>query len=214
MGTAAQRVHRCNKRYYINETMREELEIIRSFIDPVCEVALETPIGHMVLRDPIGDGFSDSCLYGYGAGGYCVRLKIWWHLIWPPEIFLATTKFKDGSDAITINDLEFFGVIVEFSACLVAIEQDGLGEDPTPVILLWADNTSAVIWVNKFCLKSMVGCPSSLLVDSPLGINAKWIAGIDNTIADVISRLKEEFVWTPMAILTSIIRPYHRGFHS
>lgn len=120
MGTAAQRVHRCNKRYYINETMREELEIIRSFIDPVCEVALETPIGHMVLRDPIGDGFSDSCLYGYGAGGYCVRLKIWWHLIWPPEIFLATTKFKDGSDAITINDLEFFGVIVEFSACLVA----------------------------------------------------------------------------------------------
>jgi hypothetical protein len=60
----------------------------------------------------------------------------------------------------------------------------------------------------------MVGCPSSLLVDSPLGINAKWIAGIDNTIADVISRLKEEFVWTPMAILTSIIRPYHRGFHS
>ena len=30
-----------------------------------------------------------------------------------------------------------------------------------------------------------------MLIDSPLGINAKWIAGEENTIADVISRLKE-----------------------
>jgi hypothetical protein len=34
----------------------------------------------------------------------------------------------------------------------------------------------------------------SLLIDSPLGINAKGIAGIKNAIADVISRLKEEML--------------------
>jgi hypothetical protein len=76
-------------------------------------------------------------------------------------------------------------------------------------MLLYADNTSAISWVSKFCLKSMAGQALGclfclLLVDSPLIINAKWIAGLKNTIADMISWLKKSLL-TKMALLALIM---------
>jgi hypothetical protein len=90
-------------------------------------------------------------------------------------------------------------MIINFVGALVALETDGLGDDPWPVMLLKADNRSAIQWIMIFCMSSMAGRALGrifcfLLIESPLGINAKWIAGVDNDIADVISRLKKEFL--------------------
>jgi hypothetical protein len=149
----------------------------------------------MVKRSTDKTGGSDSCMYG--TGGYSIQYRYWWHWKWPHLIFRQTTKFIKGKDAIDINVLEFIGMIINFAGALVAIDTDGLGADPFPVMLLFADNTSAVSWITKFCLKSMAGRALGrlfcfLLIESPLGINAKWIAGVANEIADVISRLKED----------------------
>jgi hypothetical protein len=196
MKNAAHRVHKSTKRYYINETMRDEIYAIREIINPVDGVPLESAIAHMVKRSASGRAHSDSCMYG--TGGFSTKYRFWFHLLWPEEVFKQTTKFVKGKGAITINDLEFIGMILDFIAALVAIETDGLDpDDEFPVILLFADNTSAVSWMTKFCLTSLVGRAIGrmlcfLLIDSPLGINAKWVAGLENTIADVISRLKEE----------------------
>lgn len=49
-----------------------------------------------------------------------------------------------GKEAVAINVLELASMIINFAAALKAIETDGLDDDPHPVILLWADNQSAV----------------------------------------------------------------------
>jgi hypothetical protein len=117
----------------------------------------------------------------------------------PEQIFKNTTKFVKGKDAIDINVLEFIGMIINYARALVVIDTDGLGDDPFPVMLLRADNQSAISWITRFCLTSLIGRALGrllcfLLIESPLGINAKWLAGIDNEIADVISRLKEQYL--------------------
>jgi len=70
-------------------------------------------------------------------------------------------------------------------------------DDPYPVLLNVTDNASALSWTTGSCKKSKVGrllarffC--SLMINSPLGINSKWISTDDNKIADDISRIKRE----------------------
>jgi len=70
-------------------------------------------------------------------------------------------------------------------------------DDPYPVLLNVTDNASALSWTTGSCKKSEVGrllarffC--SLMINSPLGINSKWISTDDNKIADDISRIKRE----------------------
>ena len=75
---------------------------------------------------------------------------------------------------------------------LTALEHDGIGDDIHPVLLNWADNTSAVRWTNHSCKKSIVGKAlgrlfCALLIDSPLWVNARWISTSVNVIAYDIS---------------------------
>ena len=73
MRTPAQKVHRCTKRYFINETLRDEIAAIRAIIDLASGVALESAIGHMIERVVKSNSYGDSCMYG--GGGYCIHFK-------------------------------------------------------------------------------------------------------------------------------------------
>jgi hypothetical protein len=88
-------------------------------------------------------------------------------------------------------------VIINYIAALYIIQTTTVTDDPYPVILSITDNTSALSWTRHTCKHSRVGrllarffC--SLLINSPLGINAQWINMVDNVIADNISRVKKE----------------------
>jgi hypothetical protein len=70
-------------------------------------------------------------------------------------------------------------------------------DDPYPVLLNVSDNASALSWTTGSCKKSKVGCLlacffCSLMINSPLGINSKWISTDDIKIADDISCIKKE----------------------
>ncbi len=59
------------------------------------------------------------------------------------------------------------------------------------------DNASAQSWTTGACKKSKVGCMLAcffylLMINSPLGINSKWISTDENKIADDISCIKKE----------------------
>jgi hypothetical protein len=96
-------------------------------------------------------------------------------------------------DKLQINALEFVGVIVTF----VILSEWYRGREsqfpPHPVASILCDNTSAVAWCQKMSTNSTIG--QNLLrlfaefrLLSPIGIVASHIAGVDNTLADFLSR--------------------------
>jgi hypothetical protein len=197
MKKSSQSVHRSKREYYIGKDMRAEIDFLAQALEENSGVKWETPIAHMIKRDPTASSYSDSCLDG--GGGYSTELNFFWYLTWSRAIYLRTLKFiSDQSDPnfISINVLEFVSVIINYCAALTVIETTDFTDDPWPVLLAWCDNMSAVRWVTHACLKSEAGRAlgrffCALLMNSRLGINSKWLSTKDNFIADDISRLKQ-----------------------
>jgi hypothetical protein len=198
MKRAARLVHHASYQYNINTTMRSEIEFFREKLCPNSGIEWETPIAHLIPRTPLATVIGDSSLEG--AGGFSVGLGFWWHIHFPDEIVQRTLRFKTNNDdgqLVSINVLEFVTVIINYIAALHVIQTTNATDDPYPVILSITDNTSALSWTRHTCKRSRIGrllarffC--SLLINSPLGINAQWISTVDNVIADNISRVKKE----------------------
>lgn len=196
----AQRVHRCTREYFISKDMRAEIDFLAWALEPESAVKWETPIAHMIKRDPTAECASDACLDA--GGGWSLSLKFVWYLEWSQQIYRRTKKFIDDDTSkqlITINCLEFASVIINYCAALTVFAETEVTDDPWPIILAWCDNSSAVNWVNHVCMKSETGRAlgrffCALLMNSKLGINAQWLSTQDNFIADDISRLKKIFL--------------------
>ena len=152
----------------------------------------------MIPRTPSFSACGDACLYG--GGGFSLDMKFWWHLEWPEEIKGNTKLFLSDNKSrkmISINVLEYATFIVNYAAALTVLASEGVVDDIHLVLLNWAENTSAVRWTNHAFKKSLVGkvlgrifC--TMLIDSPLGINAKWLSTSVNVIANNILRVKKD----------------------
>ena len=194
--TLAKMTHHAATKYNITKTMRLEIEFFRDELPVRSETRWETPIAHIVKRSPSFVCYGDSCLDG--AGGYSVDLGFWWHIKFPDEIIQRTLLYRANNDdgrLISINVLEFLTVIINYIASLHVWKLTTPTDDPYPVLLNITDNSSAQRWTTTNCKGSTIGrllarlfC--SLLINSPLGINSKWIPTADNYIADDISRIK------------------------
>ena len=198
MKEAAKKVHHCKREFFINRTMRLEIEFFREYLSPNSGIDWETPLGLMIKRTPFARTFGDACLHG--AGGYSLELKFWWHMEFEDDIVQRTLLHKkDNSDGdlISINVLEFFTVIINYCGALTVFMSEETTDDPNPVLLNVTDNTSALNWTVHNCKSSMIGRMLArffccLLMDSPMGINSEWIATDDNELADEISRLRKK----------------------
>lgn len=196
MKRAAQLVHHARCTYFINPSMRQEIEFFRDKLRRDSGVVWGTPIAHIIPRAPSFVSYGDSCLHG--AGGYSLDLRFWWHLDFPHEVILRTLLHKETNhddSLISINVLEFVTVIINYCATLHVFRTTTPTDDPYPVLLNVTDNSSALSWTAHTCRRSKIGrrlarffC--SLLINSPLGINSQWISTEHNKIADDISRLK------------------------
>jgi hypothetical protein len=155
-------------------------------------------IAHIIPWMPTFTSFGDSCLEG--AGGYSILLGFWWHISFPKAVKQRTLLHKqDDKDGllIWINVLEFVTVIINYCATLHIVMTTSTTNDPYLVLLNVTNNTSALSWTTGACKKSKVGHLLAhffclLMINSPLGINSKWISTDDNKIADDISCIKKE----------------------
>ena len=63
-----------------------------------------------------------------------------------------------------------------------------------PTLLNWTDNTTSKSWIKKAATKTMKGKALQrilclIMINNPVGITAEHIAGINNILADAISRI-------------------------
>ncbi len=147
---------------------------------------------------PMFTSFGDSCLKG--TGGYSIMLRFWWHIPFHEAVKQRTLLNKrDNKDGllILINVLKFVTDIINYCATLHIATTTSVTNDPYLVLLNVTDNASAQSWTTGACKKSKVGhmlarffC--SLMINSPLGINSKWISTDENKIDHDISRIKKE----------------------
>jgi len=104
---------------------------------------------------------------------------------------------KNGT-LVTINALEFASLIINYVAASHALTIDNpSASDPHPIVLLYANNTTAEAWMIKASKKSLAGqalgrIQAALMINNPVGINAAHISTTDNEIADKISRVLTE----------------------
>eukprot|EP00984_Skeletonema_dohrnii_P022676 scaffold11768_cov88-Skeletonema_dohrnii-CCMP3373.AAC.5 len=189
----AQMPHQSKNQFPIVTMMRSELSLFADFLED-SSICWESPIAHMVPREAFANSFGDACLYQ--AGGFSIGLRFIWHVEFPPDIKEKTILYvKSGPEQVGINVLEFVAIIINYAAALTVISQEPPKDDPHPVLLNFADNKSAIKWI-RLCTSSRMGRRLGLilcflLMDSPLGINAKWLPGDENVIADAISRIKQ-----------------------
>ena len=177
--------------------MREEIAFFQKFLEPNSGVTWQAPIAHLITKTPIATAYGDSSLDG--AGGFSTELRFWWHIKFPEAVMRLTLRhLTDNRDSnlISINVLEFLTVIVDYCAAYTVITTEHFTDDPHPVLLSMADNTSADSWTTHTCKSSILGRLLAkffcfLLIDQKLGINSGWISTDNNFIADEISRLKK-----------------------
>ena len=194
---AAKMIHHSLSEYNIVPTMRAEIAFFQEFLDPNSGVTWQAPIAYLITKTPIATAYGDASLDG--AGGFSTELKFWWHLKFPESVMRLTLRhLSDNRDSnlISINVLEFLTVIVDYCAAYTVITTEYVTDDPHPVLLSMADNTSADSWTTHTCKSSILGRLLAkffcfLLMDQKLGINSGWISTGNNFIADEISRLKK-----------------------
>ena len=197
---ALKRASKMTNRYYqsylINTTMRDELNFFRQALESESSINFETPIAFLIPRTPAAELYGDSSLCS--CGGYSMKLQYWWYLSFPKHIQEHTLLFiKDDTDGslISINCLEYVTIIINYCASVCAFSNKEMTNDPHPVVLCITDNTSALNWTLHTCKKSEIGRALArffcgLLIDSNVGVNAKWISTTENAVADEISRIK------------------------
>ena len=193
---AASLVHRSRSKFRINPVLRRELSLIHQALTTPW-VSFEKPIGHAVDRDPSGKARSDSSLSA--AGGYSFDMKFWWHIIWPTEIRQRTHRYfvrirAENGSIISINVLEYAAIIItQAAATHFFTVREPRADDPFPVVLYEADNSTAESWAVKACKASSIGralgrLHCSLMINNPVGTLLGHVTSEDNIIADRLSR--------------------------
>eukprot|EP00978_Attheya_sp_CCMP212_P000335 scaffold671_cov43-Attheya_sp.AAC.1 len=178
--------------------MKAELLMIRQILSQLDKFNWSSAIAHLIDRLTDYAAWGDSSLYG--AGGFSLDLKFWWQLDWPQEIQgrnIKTIKTRDHKtcETISINVLEYATILINYAAATDAFT---LITDPSapkyPVLLNWADNTAAISWTKKMCKSSEGGKAlsriiCSQMINNAMGLNASHVVGVDNILADRISRI-------------------------
>lgn len=160
----------------------------------------ETPIGQIIPRQPHFVSTGDASFVG--CGGSCPLLSFWFDLPWTQRTKDAVKKKPKDAGFVHINDLEFITLIIMLAAVkerLLALPlhvQQTCFPKRIPTIPVWlgyTDNTVSKSWEAKATAKSkrgqsLIGIYSSLLRDTNIHTVSKHIKGVDNIVADDISR--------------------------
>ena len=116
-------------------------------LQPESNIKFETPIAHMIPREPTASLFGDSSLTG--CGGYSLELKFWWHIDFPIRIVKRTLlRISDQLPGVLHNHLHYCGAKVYFATA-------SNRNDSYPVVLCVTDNISAKKWTTHTSKRSL-----------------------------------------------------------
>lgn len=175
--------------------LRILLEYIQSTPNP-----WEVPIGMIIPREAHFVSTGDASFVG--CGGSCPQLQFWFDLPWTTSTMEAVRKRPSAPGFIHINDLEFITLILMLAAINerlaslpVAVEATCFpnGIPNIPVWLGYTDNLVSRAWEVKATATSrrgqaLIGVYSALLQTSNIHTMSHHIKGVDNVVADDISR--------------------------
>ena len=148
-------------------------------------------IGHVIPRDAQYTSFGDAC--GIGGGAYCEELEYWFDVVWSTK---TRTMFE--TNQVHINILEFIVVLLQLAAAITR-EKEGfhiaksVPMHPLSKLLIRCDNSPSCNWAHKVSAKSergqlFVSIYADMLEQSALTIDCTHVAGVDNHLADFLSR--------------------------
>ena len=197
--TIAKETYKCQHKAYIDKSMRSEINIMKEILSNPKMYSLETPISHVIHRDPDFVTYGDACLE---AGGGYSENQFWWHIEWPEKIKALTLKnititrrCSITNDLVSINLLEFVVEIINYAAISLSFKDNqSESKHKFPMLLNWTDNTTSKTWLRKAATRTEKGKAlqrllCSMMINNPVGIKAEHIAGKSNVLADAISRV-------------------------
>lgn len=192
-------------RFELSKNLRKNIKLMQHYLQKLD--CWETPISHIIPREPEFHTKGDACLDS--GGGWSTDLLFWWYLEWPDDLKNKTLKYREpGTDTLlTINVMEYLVAIVDYACASFQWRRYLRGEiifkkvinNPYPVVLNWADNKSAVRWLTTLAYKTKYGKALSkihgaLNFGNPLGLHSDFTSGVSNYIADTISRFDSHLV--------------------
>jgi hypothetical protein len=164
-----------------------------------------TPLFKHVRRDPEALAVSDACFVA--GGGIVAPEGLWWQVVWPEELHRraeATHARAAHPDIqVTIAQLELAALILGVATWTAAARERG--EEVTgQAMLALADSMNAVFWVRKCgardrraaALMRLLGVEE---VTQRFSLLANHVPGVDNEVADFISRHHADLVPQYMA---------------
>jgi hypothetical protein len=190
-----------NSRTKMNMTalIRRNLSTLHEYLsDP--SNTWEEPIAFIIPRVPHIISTGDAS--NLGGGAHCDSLNLWFYIVWSDRIRSGLARKLTDPGFVHINCLEFVvlflqlvGIAVRL-ASLSATEVASLfpsGMPHRPVLLVRTDNTSADSWIRKVAGSSipsqnLVALYAAFLRTFQLGINSSHIPGVENELADFLSR--------------------------
>jgi len=194
-----QKIWNTKRRFHINNALRKELKLLLHIFTNIDSFPFVTPIAHIIPRQADFTAKGDACLDG--AGGFSTDLSFWWFLEWPSFVKKRTIKYfikyYHGIQGATlsINLLEYVAIILSFAAAATRISQSTSPAIPNPLLSIMSDNTTAISWTRKAATstkegKALAYILTSIMIQHPhLGLSSSFIKGVDNTVADAISRM-------------------------
>ena len=192
-------MYKCKEKTFITNAMRSELKLIHKVLAFPKKYSHETPIAHIILREPDYISYGDASLE---AGGGFAKGLFWWHVEWPEEIksltlknITITRRCKMSLELVSINLLEFVVEIVNYAAITKLLHSKMIScKQPYPMLINWTDNKTAKAWLRKAASRTIKGIGlqrilCGMMINNPVFIKAEYIEGHKNTLADAISRV-------------------------
>ena len=173
----------------ISKQVRAAIGIIYNYL--TSSLKWESPIGHLIPRDPFYESRGD-------ASFCCIGVTI-------PEIkvfvlipFSKELRQRILDKEVWINSLEFIALFMAYIAFLAEYNLRPDEFPPYPVLRLWGDNMSTNKWMRKISAVSttaqnLLDYFANHLLHSPVKGDTNWIAVEENKEADEISSVQELF---------------------
>ena len=179
----------CQALIHIPSSVRAAIGVIYNYLKS--GKPWQSPIGHLIPRDPAGESKGDASHCAIGVVNE--KLKCFLLLPYSKELFL-----RIKNEEVHINVLELLALFLGYVMFLTRYKLSPDSFPPFPQLVLWGDSMSANKWFRKFSTNSAMATMAlryfaEYMPNSPVQPVPQWIAGELNVEADDVSRVQELF---------------------